>query len=75
MNSRMSVIDEQLANYPIGTRVRLVKMEDKQAPPIGTKGTVYGVDDIGSLLVQWDNGSRLNVLYGIDKVEIVGKEQ
>ena len=36
--------------YPVGTRVELVKMDDVQAPPIGTKGTVKGVDDIGSLL-------------------------
>lgn len=29
-----------------------------QAPPIGTLGTVYDVDDTGSLLVNWDNFSR-----------------
>jgi len=52
--------------YPAGTRVELVRMDDVQAPPIGTKGTVYGVDDAGSLLVNWDNGSGLNVVYGID---------
>ena len=52
--------------YPAGTRVELVRMDDVQAPPIGTKGTVYGVDDAGSLLVIWDNGSGLNVVYGID---------
>ncbi len=52
--------------YPAGTRVELVRMDDMHAPPIGTKGTVYGVDDIGSILVHWDNGSGLNVVYGID---------
>ena len=52
--------------YPAGTRVELVKMDDAQAPPIGTKGTVYGVDDIGSILVTWDNGSGLNVIFGVD---------
>lgn len=31
--------------YPAGTRVELVRMDDVQAPPIGTKGTVTGVDD------------------------------
>lgn len=30
--------------YPIGTRVELVEMDDAQAPPIGTQGTVTGVD-------------------------------
>ena len=56
-------------HYPIGTRVELVKMEDVQAPPIGTLGTVTGVDDTGSLLVDWDNGSGLNVIYGVDRVK------
>lgn len=55
--------------YPAGTRIALIKMEDEQAPKVGTIGTVYGVDDIGSLLVKWDNGSSLNVLFEIDKVE------
>jgi hypothetical protein len=52
--------------YPKGTRVELVRMDDRQAPPIGTKGTVLGVDDTGSLLMRWDNGSGLNVVYGED---------
>lgn len=56
-------------HYPIGIRVELVKMDDVQAPPIGTLGTVIGVDDTGSLLVDWDNGSCLNVIYGEDIVK------
>lgn len=52
--------------YPIGSRVELTQMDDFQAPPIGTKGTVTGVDDTGSILVNWDNGSHLNVVYGED---------
>jgi len=64
---------EQLAalrkQYPAGTRVELLRMEDVQAPPIGTCGTVTGVDDTGSLLVDWDNGSGLNVIYGEDLVK------
>ena len=59
--------------YPMGTRVELLQMEDMQAPPRGTKGTVYGVDDTGSLLVHWDNGSGLNVIYGVDSCRIVSK--
>ena len=57
--------------YPVGTRVELVSMDDFQAPPIGTKGTVEGVDDTGSLLMSWDNGSGLNVVYGEDVVKKV----
>ena len=52
--------------YPAGTRVELVKMDDPQAPPIGTKGTVKGVDDIGSIMVAWDNGCGLSVAFGVD---------
>lgn len=55
--------------YPVGTRIELVKMNDIQAPPVGTKGTVKGVDDAGSLVVAWDNGCGLNVVYGEDIVK------
>lgn len=57
-------VEKLRKEYPVGTRVELVSMDDFQAPPIGTKG----VDDTGSLLVNWDNGSGLSVIYGIDKV-------
>ena len=59
--------------FPNGTRVKLVKMDDVQAPPIGTLGTVTGVDDTGSILVDWDNGSGLNVIYGEDICRKVDK--
>lgn len=52
--------------FPRGTRVELVKMDDPQTPPIGTKGTVLGVDAIGSIMVAWDNGCGLSVAYGED---------
>ena len=64
---------EQLADlrnrYPVGCRVRLLEMDDQQAPPVGTCGTVTGVDDTGSIMVAWDNGGSLNVLYGIDRCQ------
>ena len=52
--------------FPRGTRVELVQMDDPQAPPIGTKGIVRGVDDIGTIHVNWDCGSSLGVAYGAD---------
>ena len=61
-------VERVWAEYPAGTRVILEQMEDPQAPPIGTMGTVRGVDDAASLLVDWDNGSGLNVAYGEDRV-------
>ena len=57
--------------YPAGTRVELIRMDDPQAPPVGTCGTVTGVDDTGSLLMNWDNGSALNVVFGEDIVKKV----
>ena len=57
--------------YKAGARVELTQMDDPQAPPIGTQGTVIGVDDIGSIMVNWDNGSGLNVIWGVDVVRKV----
>jgi len=59
------------AEYPAGTRVELVRMDDAQAPPVGTCGTVRGVDDIGSIMVHWDNGSSLSAVFGEDIVRKV----
>ena len=59
---------------PEGTRVKLVRMDDPQAPPKGTYGTVIGVDDTGGLLMRWDTGSGLKLLYGIDEFIKAEKE-
>ena len=66
------VVEVLRRQYPVGTRVELVRMDDPQAPPIGTKGTVKGVDDIGSIIVAWDNGCGLSVAYGADICRKVG---
>lgn len=60
------------AEYPAGTRVKLLKMDDIQAPPVGTCGTCRGIDDTGSIMVRWDNGSGLHILYGIDHCHRIG---
>lgn len=60
------VLDSLREKYPKGCRVELLRMDDPQAPPIGTKGTVIGVDDIGSVMVCWDNGSSLSVVFNED---------
>lgn len=57
--------------YLKGMRVRLIRMDDFQAPPIGTEGTVRGVDDTGAILVNWDTGSSLNVIPEQNSVEII----
>ena len=68
---RREVLSHIREEYPKGARVELLKMDDPQAPPIGTKGTVIGVDDIGSIMVRWDNGSALSVVYGEDACKVI----
>ena len=63
---KREIVERLRKQYPAGTRVELVRMNDEQAPPIGTCGTVTGVDDIGSIMVSWDNGGSLSVVYGED---------
>ena len=54
--------------YPKGCRVELIKMDDpyREMPP-GLKGVVTGVDDSGSIHVDWQNGSSLAVVFGEDE--------
>ena len=63
---RKEIIERLRKEYPVGTRVELIRMDDIQAPPIGTCGTVNGVDDAASIMVFWDNGGSLSVVYGED---------
>ena len=72
MNIPPREIVEGLKNlFKPGTRVRLVKMLDIQAPPKGTLGTVNYVDDIGTIHISWDNGSGLGAVFDEDIVETV----
>ena len=63
------------SRYKKGFRIELVHMDDPQAPPVGTRGTVIAVDDAGSLIVNWDNGSSLNAIPGVDVFKIITEEQ
>lgn len=58
-------------SFPAGCRVELLRMDDDQAPPVGTLGTVVAVDDIGTIHVKWDNGSNLGLVFGIDDCRAV----
>lgn len=64
-------IERVKEQYPKGTRVELIQMEDPQAPPTGTRGTVISVDDIGTIHVKWDNGSTLGVVLGEDQCRVL----
>lgn len=62
------------ARYKAGMRIELIEMDDSQAPPVGTRGTIIAVDDIGSLIVNWDNGCGLNAIPGKDRFRIISEE-
>ena len=63
---RPEIIELLREGFPTGCRVELLRMEDPQAPPIGTLGTVIGVDAVGTIHVNWDNGCGLGCAYGED---------
>lgn len=69
------VLDMLKETYKPGTRVELIQMDDAQAPPIGTQGTVFGVDALGSIMVKWDNGSTLSVVWRVDRCKVVEKNE
>ena len=64
---RRETIEYLRESFPSGCRVEILRMDDPQAPPVGTLGTVIGVDDVGTIHVNWDNGSGLGVAYGEDE--------
>ena len=55
--------------YPKGTRVELVHMDDPYTKlTAGDKGTVNHVDDMGTIHISWNCGSSLGVVYGVDVI-------
>ena len=53
-------------SYPAGTKVCLDQMEGESRMASGLKGEVLYVDDIGQIQVQWENGSGLALIPGVD---------
>ncbi len=55
-------------HYVDGLRVELISINDDFCNlKKGDKGTITGVDDIGQIHVNWDNGSILALVYGEDR--------
>lgn len=65
------IVEDVRKKYPAGSRVELLQMDDAQALPIGTRGTVIGVDDTASILVS----SHLNVVYGEDRCKRIQNDK
>ena len=70
MYLRPEVLARLREEYPAGTRVELVKMNDpyREMPP-GLMGTVQMIDDAGGIQINWDNGSTLAAIHGFDKIK------
>ena len=59
--------------YPKGTRLQLISMEDPYGVSEGTVGEVDFIDDAGQIHMNWETGSSLALIPGVDrfwKIEI-----
>ena len=60
-------MDERLK----GKRITLIRMGDDPNPiKAGEQGTIRGVDGIGQIHVDWDNGRGLALVPGVDMYKI-----
>ncbi len=57
--------------YPAGTRIELIHMDDPYGLAAGERGIVTGTDDEPALTVSWDCGSSLKLYPEIDSFRIV----
>jgi hypothetical protein len=64
-----ATVEQIRATYPSGCRVELVSMDDPytKLQPC-ERGTVCFVDSTGTIFVDWDCGSSLGVVYGVDHI-------
>lgn len=67
MNYDVAKLEELRRRYPKGTRICLQEMSGEPQMPSGLKGEVCHVDDIGQIHTQWENGSGLPVVVGVDQ--------
>ena len=62
-------VDRVRKQYPKGTRVELISMNDPYSTLMpGDQGTVDFVDDTATVFVNWDNDSTLGVVFGEDVI-------
>ena len=75
-NSHGRIVEYYKQKYPKGTRIELIQMGDDPRPvPPGTRGTVNYIDDNGQIGIDWDNGSSLSLIPGIDSFRILNQEE
>lgn len=63
----------KIADHPlVGKRVRFVFSSDPYTRLLpGDEGTVGLVDDSGTVHIKWDSGSRLGMIPGEDRFEVI----
>lgn len=62
--------------YPPGTRLELIEMNDPHAPvPTGTRGTVELVDAMGTIHMKWDNERTLGLIPGEDQFRKLSQQE
>ena len=74
---RLHALSKRLREtYKPGVRIELNHMcSDPQPIPDGSRGTVVAVDDIGSIMMKWDNGRSLSLIYGEDSFRILSPDE
>ena len=76
MNKSREQVGRIKKSYPKGTRIELLStMDDIQAIEKGMKGTVTGVDDIGTIHMSWDNGRGLGLIPGEDYFKVLSRPE
>ncbi len=66
--SRQEQVAKLREEYPEGTRIMLLKMEDPYTQlKKGDMGNVLHVDDAGQIHMIWDTGSSLALVPGEDE--------
>ena len=66
----MNFFRTDIQNPMIGKRVRLIHMEDPEPIPVGTEGTIVGVDPVGYQM-EWDKGRTLTLIPEEDRWEVL----
>lgn len=75
-NHMKNILKERLAllrdQIPAGSRILLKEMCNDPFPvKPGTWGTLNYIDDIGQLHVDWDTGSTLALIIGVDHFTVL----
>jgi hypothetical protein len=58
----------------VGMRIRMLSMEDEFPVDEGMEGTIYNIDDLGTLHVKWDDGRNIGIIPGIDEYQVLPPE-